>query len=62
MALFFNPGKREELYGPLLEITSAKKPAIYRQFTLIDFMTRFFGKELDGKSISCETVVTKWYE
>jgi hypothetical protein len=51
MALFFNPGTREDLYGPLPELTSPEKPAIYRQFTLTDFMNRFFGKELDGKSL-----------
>jgi subtilase family serine protease len=52
MAVFFNPGNEEELYGPLPELTSPEKPAIYRQFTLTDFMTRFFGKELGGKSLS----------
>ncbi|XP_062171478.1 1-aminocyclopropane-1-carboxylate oxidase homolog 4-like isoform X2 [Alnus glutinosa] len=52
MALFFNPGNEEDLYGPLPELTSPEKPAIYRQFTLTDFMTRFFGKELGGKSLS----------
>ncbi|KAL4637923.1 hypothetical protein ACB092_03G113300 [Castanea dentata] len=52
IAVFFNPGNRDDLYGPLPELISSEKPALYRQFTLTDFMTRFFKKELDGKSLS----------
>ncbi|XP_059446087.1 1-aminocyclopropane-1-carboxylate oxidase homolog 4-like [Corylus avellana] len=52
LAVFFNPSSREDLYGPLPELISPEKPAIYRQFTLTDFMTRFFKKELDGKSLT----------
>lgn len=50
-AVFLNPGKREELYGPLPELISPEKPALYRQFTFSEFMQRFFTKELDGKSL-----------
>ena len=49
IAVFFNPGNRDDLYGPLPELISSEKPSLYRQFTFTDFMTRFFGKELDGK-------------
>lgn len=52
MAVFCSPGNRDDVYGPLPELTSPEKPAIYRQFTLTDFMTRFFKKELDCKSLT----------
>ena len=52
IAVFLNPGNREKLFGPLPELTSAEKPALYRDFTLTEFMTRFFKKELDGKSLT----------
>ncbi|KAA8532511.1 hypothetical protein F0562_032673 [Nyssa sinensis] len=51
IAIFFNPGIRENLYGPLPELLSPEKPALYRQFTFLDFIQRFFTKELDGKSL-----------
>ena len=52
IAIFFNPSKREKMFGPLPELTSAEKPALYRNFTFNEFMTRFFKKELDGKSLT----------
>nr|XP_023922227.1 1-aminocyclopropane-1-carboxylate oxidase homolog 4-like [Quercus suber]POE98212.1 1-aminocyclopropane-1-carboxylate oxidase like 4 [Quercus suber] len=52
MAVFCSPGNRDDVYGPLPELISPEKPAIYRQFTLTDFMTRFFKKELDCKSLT----------
>ncbi|KEH40604.1 1-aminocyclopropane-1-carboxylate oxidase-like protein [Medicago truncatula] len=52
IAVFLNPGNREKLFGPLPELTSADKPSLYRDFTLNEFMTRFFKKELDGKSLT----------
>ncbi|KAK7308677.1 hypothetical protein VNO77_42297 [Canavalia gladiata] len=52
VAVFLNPSDRERLFGPLPELTSAEKPALYRNFTLNEFMTRFFKKELDGKSLT----------
>ncbi|KAF3432129.1 hypothetical protein FNV43_RR26868 [Rhamnella rubrinervis] len=51
IAVFFNPSKREELYGPLPELVSPEKPALFRRFTLSEFMRKFFSKELDGKSL-----------
>ncbi|XP_021910056.1 1-aminocyclopropane-1-carboxylate oxidase homolog 4-like [Carica papaya] len=52
IAVFFNPTARENLYGPFPELISPEKPAIYRQFQYIDYLTRFFTKELDGKSLT----------
>ncbi|XVF43571.1 hypothetical protein PTKIN_Ptkin02bG0050500 [Pterospermum kingtungense] len=52
VAVFFNAGDREALYGPFPELTSPEKPARYRQFTYSDYMRRFFTKELDGKSLT----------
>ncbi|KAK9115133.1 hypothetical protein Syun_021930 [Stephania yunnanensis] len=51
IAIFFNPGDREALYGPLPELISPEKPALYRQFKLSEFLRRFVTKELDGKSL-----------
>lgn len=52
VAVFFNLGNREKLYGPFPELVSAQKPAVYREFTYVDFMKRFFTKELDGKTLT----------
>ncbi|KAL1332653.1 1-aminocyclopropane-1-carboxylate oxidase homolog 4 [Arachis ipaensis] len=52
IAIFFNPGEREKTFGPLPELTSAEKPPLYRNFTFNEFITRFFKKELDGKSLT----------
>lgn len=52
VAVFLNPGAREDVYGPLPELTSAENPPKYRTFTLNEFLTRFFKKELDGKSLT----------
>ena len=52
IAVFFNSSAREALYGPFSELTSPEKPALYRQFTYNDYMTRFFTKELDGKTLT----------
>ncbi|KAK9749301.1 hypothetical protein RND81_02G116300 [Saponaria officinalis] len=51
IAVFFNPGNRENLYGPLPELISPEEPALYCEFKLSEFLTRFFTKELDGKSL-----------
>ncbi|XP_042505346.1 1-aminocyclopropane-1-carboxylate oxidase homolog 1-like [Macadamia integrifolia] len=51
IAVFLNPGKTENLYGPMPELTSPEKSALYRQFTLVEYMERFMIKELDGKSM-----------
>ncbi|XP_020205998.1 1-aminocyclopropane-1-carboxylate oxidase homolog 4 [Cajanus cajan] len=52
VAVFLNPSDRERLFGPLPELTSEEKPPLYRNFTFHEFMTRFFKKELDGKSLT----------
>ncbi|XP_059655348.1 1-aminocyclopropane-1-carboxylate oxidase homolog 3-like [Cornus florida] len=52
IAVFFNPGARENLFGPLPELVSQEKPAVYREFVYADFMGKFFTKELDGKSLT----------
>ncbi|KAM1245386.1 hypothetical protein ACFX2I_036588 [Malus domestica] len=38
------PHGRDDPYGPLPELVSPEKPAPYRQFTLSEFMQRFFNK------------------
>ncbi|CAK9154566.1 unnamed protein product [Ilex paraguariensis] len=52
IAVFFNPSMRDKLYGPLPGLVSPEKPAMYQQFMFSDFMTRFFTKELDGKTLT----------
>lgn len=52
VAVFCNPSNRDGLFGPLPELVSQEKPARYRQFTLSDYMQRFFKKELDGKTLT----------
>ncbi|KAL8105822.1 hypothetical protein AgCh_029571 [Apium graveolens] len=51
VAVFLNPANRENIYGPIPEIVSSEKPPVFRNFSLTDFLTRFFTKELDGKSL-----------
>ncbi|KAA8516746.1 hypothetical protein F0562_017056 [Nyssa sinensis] len=50
---FFNAVGRDEstYYGPLPELLSPEKPAIYRNFTMRDFRENFFSKGIDGKSL-----------
>lgn len=52
IAVFLNPSIRDNLYGPFPEIISPEEPARYREFTLPDYMKRFFSKELEGKSLT----------
>ncbi|KAG9146179.1 hypothetical protein Leryth_007891 [Lithospermum erythrorhizon] len=51
-AVFLNPSKRDDYYGPLPELLSVETPARYRQFLLPDYLKRFFTKELDGKTLT----------
>ncbi|KAJ0039171.1 hypothetical protein Pint_22378 [Pistacia integerrima] len=51
VAVFFNPGDKDSLCGPFPELISPEKPAVFRPFTYMDYMRRFFTKELDGKSL-----------
>lgn len=50
---FFNVYKDDPgtVYGPLPELLSPEKPAIYRNFTLQEFNETFFTKGLDSKRI-----------
>ncbi|KAI3976496.1 hypothetical protein MKX01_008354 [Papaver californicum] len=51
VATFFNPNNMELMCGPLPElITPPQKSAIYKQFTMEDFLKKFNSKGLDGKS------------
>lgn len=51
IAVFFSPSERDSLYGPFPELISPEKPARFRQFTHTDYVTRFFTKQLDGKTL-----------
>lgn len=46
--VFFNPSKRgdTDFYGPLLELLSDEKPALYRNFTMGEVMGRIFSREV----------------
>ncbi|GLT62699.1 hypothetical protein SLA2020_353160 [Shorea laevis] len=46
-----NKWKGDGYYGPLPELLSAEKPAIYRNFTKQEYRENFYGKGLDSKSI-----------
>lgn len=51
--IFNNVGgwKESDEFGPLPELLSAEKPALYRGFTVPEFLQSFFSKGLDGKNI-----------
>ncbi|XP_050373699.1 LOW QUALITY PROTEIN: 1-aminocyclopropane-1-carboxylate oxidase homolog 4-like [Argentina anserina] len=51
IAVFLNPSNREGVFGPLPELVSPEKPALYKEFKFSEFMMRFFTKGLDGKSL-----------
>nr|QBM92029.1 1-aminocyclopropane-1-carboxylate oxidase 4 [Rosa x burboniana] len=51
IAVFLNPSNREGVFGPLPELVSPEKPALYKEFKFSEFMTRFFTKGLDGKTL-----------
>ncbi|XP_068658171.1 1-aminocyclopropane-1-carboxylate oxidase homolog 1-like [Aristolochia californica] len=48
VAAFFGPTEKENslCYGPLPELLSEEKPAFYRSFTMTEFITLFYNKEL----------------
>ncbi|CAA0837833.1 1-aminocyclopropane-1-carboxylate oxidase homolog 4 [Striga hermonthica] len=54
---FFNLVKWREdgKYGPLPELLTPEKPAIYRDFTIEEFCENFYSKELDSKSFVQKT-------
>jgi isopenicillin N synthase-like dioxygenase len=39
-----------KLYGPIKELLSEENPPIYKDITILEFLTHFFTKGLDGKS------------
>ncbi|CAL1375895.1 unnamed protein product [Linum trigynum] len=52
VAVFFNSDEQESVLGPIPELISPEKPAVYREFTKLDYMRRFFTKELDGRTLT----------
>ncbi|KAL9234417.1 hypothetical protein vseg_009291 [Gypsophila vaccaria] len=51
IAVFFNPGMAENVYGPLPELVSNEKPALYKEFKFSELIARFLTKELEGKAM-----------
>lgn len=51
IAVFFSPGKKSDsdLYGPLPELVSEATPAQFKNFTVQEFMTAYFSKQLDSR-------------
>ncbi|CAK9183918.1 unnamed protein product [Ilex paraguariensis] len=49
--VFFTSRMTENMYGPLSEVVSPEKPAAYRQFTISNFMEKYYSEELRGKSV-----------
>ena len=49
---FFNVGTQadSDYFGPLPELLSSNKLALYRKFTVPEFNESFFSKGLDSKS------------
>ena len=52
IVMFFNLAKWKDSnsYGPLPELLSPEKPAIYRNFTKQEYDDNFYSKGLDSKS------------
>ncbi|XP_059636627.1 1-aminocyclopropane-1-carboxylate oxidase homolog 4-like [Cornus florida] len=53
IVVFFNLSKWKEshYYGPLSELLTPEKPAIYRNFTMQEFNENIYSKGLDSKSL-----------
>ncbi|KAL3536088.1 hypothetical protein ACH5RR_004549 [Cinchona calisaya] len=53
IVIFFNLLKWRErgTYGPLPELLTPEKPAVYREFTVQEFHENFYTKGLDSKSL-----------
>ncbi|XP_030475372.1 1-aminocyclopropane-1-carboxylate oxidase homolog 6-like [Syzygium oleosum] len=47
-ALYEDPTSK--VYGPIKELVSKDRPALYREITLGEFMTHYYSKGLDGQS------------
>ncbi|KAH9612974.1 hypothetical protein KSS87_020237 [Heliosperma pusillum] len=52
VAVFFSPGMADNIYGPLPELISEEKPALYKEFKFSDLVARFLSKELEGKAMT----------
>ncbi|KAL9242752.1 hypothetical protein vseg_016721 [Gypsophila vaccaria] len=51
--VFFNPAVTSDiLYGPLPELVTPEKPALYKQFTISDMTAKFLKKELKDKTMT----------
>ncbi|GJW74113.1 oxoglutarate/iron-dependent dioxygenase [Tanacetum coccineum] len=48
VAVLSNPSNQERLYGPLPELISAEKPAVYQELFLAYYMRRFLWKTRNG--------------
>ncbi|WP_180059013.1 2OG-Fe(II) oxygenase family protein, partial [Acinetobacter sp. YH12227] len=51
VVVFFHPSEKESLYGPLPELISPEKPALFQQFKYTDYYHRWHTKEVDGGSL-----------
>ncbi|KAF3432124.1 hypothetical protein FNV43_RR26863 [Rhamnella rubrinervis] len=51
VAVFPEPGKKDGLFGPLLELTSPNKPALYKHFTYFEYIGKFFSSKVEGKTM-----------
>lgn len=49
--VFFSSAMNENRYGPLPELVSTEKPALYREFKFADFVTKFMSQGLERKSM-----------
>ncbi|KAL6003458.1 hypothetical protein ACLOJK_023688 [Asimina triloba] len=57
IAVFFNPSKKSgdayHSYGPLPELLSQDEPARYRNFTIVEFISKFLSRELEAGLTNC---------
>lgn len=49
VAVFFDPGISEDVYGPLPELVSQQKPALYKQFKFSDVLKKGLDTGLEGE-------------
>lgn len=49
VAVFFDPGISENIYGPLPELISPEKPALYQQFKFSDVLKKGLDTGLEGE-------------
>ena len=58
VAMFFSPNKWDGcLYGPVPELLLPEKPAIYRNFSLVEFLENYFKRALTNKSLIDEVEI-----